>query len=227
VSDIASVPTGAPRRPAVVSAAGYTLLGVAVAAVLLALLPLPSASHVSAVARDAYANVENGDTTATAVSATIYVTVVVYLLAAAGLVVLARFDLRGANGARIATWIVGGVGVLCCGSGILIGRLASGVGTNTSAEMQAANDKVRAAYPSWLFPTQTTVTVLALLGLILVIILLALPASAAYFRPAVAQQPADPGLPPLPYPEIGGEPPAAPPAAPPAPPADPAPSRDQ
>jgi hypothetical protein len=135
---------------------------------------------------------------------------IIYVLAAAGMVVLGLFDLRGNNGARIATWVVGGIGVLCCGSGVLIGRLASGIGQNSNtAEMQAAQKQVQAAYPSWYTGVQTTLTVLALLALIVVIVLLALPAASEYFRRGKVAA-ADPGLPPLPYPQVGGEPPVPP-----------------
>jgi hypothetical protein len=212
VSEIAPVPAPPDRRPSVVSAAGYLLFAVALLALVIAVLPLPYASDVSAAAKRAYAHIENGDAISTAISATIYVTVVVYLIAAAGLFVLGLFNLRGNNGTRIATWVIGGVGVLCCGSGVLIGRLATGIGqSNNTPEMQAAQKEVQAAYPSWYTGVQTTLTILALLALILVIILLALPAANAYFRRGKAQ-PAEPGLPPLPYPEVGGgEPPVPPP----------------
>jgi hypothetical protein len=224
VSEIAPAPPPAQRRPTVVTAAGYLLFGVALLAVLIALIPLPYASDVSAAAKRAYANLPNGDATATAVSATVYVSALIYVLAAAGLVVLGLFDLRGSNGARIATWVVAGIGVLCCGSGVLIGRLASGIGqSSNTAEMQAAQKQVQAAYPSWYTGVQTTLTVLALLALILVIILLALPAASAYFRRGKVQAP-DPGLPPLAYPQVGGEPPVPP--VPPVPPAPPT-QRDQ
>jgi hypothetical protein len=208
----------------VVTAAGYLLFGVALVALVTALIPLPYASDVSNAAKQAYAKLPNGDATATAISATIYVSALIYVVAGAGLVVLGVFDLRGNNPARIVTWVIAGIGVLCCGSGVLIGRLASGIGqSSNTAEMQAAQKQVQAAYPSWYTGVQTTLSVLALLTLIVVIIMLALPAASAYFRRGKALLP-DPGLPPLAYPTIG-EPPQPGSGEPPVPPAPP--QRDQ
>jgi hypothetical protein len=223
VSEIAPQPVPAPRRPAVVTAAGYLMIAVAVLGLVIAVLPLPYAGHVSAVAKQAYAHVNNGAAIASAVSAVTYITLVVYLIAGGALAVLAVFNLRGNNGTRIATWVVGGIGVLCCGSGVLIGRLAT-IGRNTGdPAMQAAQNQVQAAYPSWYAGVSTTLTTLGLLALVAVIVLLALPTSNEYFRRGRAV--AAPGLPPLPYPQVGqplppyppvgGEPPVPPPPGPP------------
>ncbi|HKS98781.1 MAG TPA: hypothetical protein VJT31_04550 [Rugosimonospora sp.] len=203
----------AARRPAAVTAAGFLLFGTAVLAVVIALLPLPYAGAASTAAKSAYAKIENGDGIATAVSATIYVTVLIFILAGITLAIFGVFNLRGSNGVRIATWVVGGVGVLCCGSSVLIGRLASGLGQNANTpDMQAAQKQVQAAYPSWYAGVQAGLTIVALLALIAVIILLALPAANGYFRRPKTGV-AEVGLP-YPY---SGEPPLPP--VPPVPPA--------
>ncbi len=211
----------AQRRPLQVTAAGYLLFAVAVLALVVAVLPLPYASDVSAAAKRAYAGLPNGSTTASIISATTYVTAVIYVLAAAGLVVLGVFDLRGSNGARIATWIVGGLGVLCCGGGVASRGLTANLGQGSNAEqMRAAAKEVQKAYPSWFTGVQTALTILAVLALILVIIFITLPASNAYFRRGKAPL-ADPGLPPLAYPQVPPYPQA--PQAPQTPPAPQAP----
>lgn len=214
------------RRPTSVTTAGYLLFGVAVLVLVTGILPLPYAGKVADTARHAYANIKNGDTIASAVAFSAYGTSIAYIIAGIGLGVLAMFDLRGRNGARITTWVIGGIAVLCCGSGTLLGRVASGVGTNANtgdAATRAAQKQVEAVYPSWYTSVTTALVVLALLALIAALILLALPASHPFFgrggaRPGASGLPGhpsagyrgagEPPLPPLPHP--GGEPPAPP-----------------
>lgn len=217
--EIPSAESPAGRRPATVTAAGYLLLGVAVLVLVTGILPLPYAGQVADTAKRAYANVNNGDAIASAVALSAYGTSIAYIIAGIGLAVLALFDLRGSNGARIATWVIGGIAVVCCGSGTLLGRFASGVNRTTTtgdAATKAAQKQVEAVYPGWYTSVTTALVVVALLALIAALILFALPASHPFFgrgqaRPGGPGYPgtAEPPLPPLP-PHPGGEPQAPP-----------------
>jgi hypothetical protein len=142
------------------------------------------------------------------------VTMVVYLLLAAGFVTLGLLDLRGKNPARIVTWVLAGIGVLCFGCSALgsaSGGL-TGLGTPPNGvDTAEVTKQIQEAIPQWVRPVQTVLVVINLLALIAIIVLLALPASNEYFRPAAAAgyqagYPVDPGYPS--YPSYPGYPPA-------------------
>jgi len=203
---------GPKRRPAVVTAAGYLLFLVAVLLIINALLPLASLNKVVDATREAYANSTNPtpDTVASFTRAGVIVGVVIAILFGVLFFILGSLNLGGKQPARILTWVFGGLSVLCTGCGLgtsgLSGRLTSG--TNASGvDVKAATDHINAARPSWLVPVSTTLSVIALLALIAVIIMLAMPQSNAFFR---KEQPAsfDPAFPNLPYPPApgGGQP---------------------
>jgi hypothetical protein len=225
VSDVQSAPAPSAGRPTVVTPAGYLMIAVGVLGVVLAVLPLPYASDASTAAKHAYANAQNGDQLSSAVTVGIYISLAVDLVGSAGLLLLGFFNLRGSNITRIMTWVLAGLGVLCCGGGTLIGRLAGGMTTaNTNGvDTKQAQKEIAAAYPSWYEGVQITLTVIAVLGLIAVIILLALPSAHPFFRrrQVVLDEPA---LPYPPYPvaatppaEAAAPPTTAPPAAAPEP----------
>jgi hypothetical protein len=166
-----------------------------------------------------YANTPQGSSVATGVRVGLIATAIIYLILAVGIAVLATFNLRGSNVTRIITWVVAGLGVLCYSCG-LVGTGVSGSLTNFSGGSVNGVDtaelarRVKAAQPSWLQPTTIVIDVIGLLAVILVIILLALPSSSAYFRKQPPAQYADPGFPQMPYPSVPGYPqPGQPPAA--------------
>lgn len=193
----------APRaRPGTVTVAMYLLFFLAALQVISGVIALSSLGAVQDATREAYQDFpqlrDSADTIATV---GIVVGVLVALLFAAGFVTLGILDGRGKNAARIVTWVVAGIGVCCFGAGVA-GRAASGAlsgmggGTNgpDPAEVQRIQD---AALPSWYYPASTTVSVLALLSAIAVIILLALPASNEFFRKAPPAYEPPPGYPPV------------------------------
>lgn len=198
---------GPKRRPAVVTAAGYLLFLAAVVLIINALLPLTSLNKVVDATREAYANSTNPtpDTVASFTRAGVIVGVVIAVLFGVLFFVLGSLNLGGKQPARILTWVFGGLSVLCTGCGLgtsgLSSRLTSG--TNSSGvDVKAATDHINAARPSWLLPVSTTLSVIALLALIAVIILLAMPQASAFFR---KEQPAfDPAMQNLPYPPPPG-----------------------
>ena len=204
------------RRPGAVTAAAYLLFLVAVLVVVGGIVGLATLSAIEDATRKAYesAGIPNADQVASIAQIGAIGGAIVNLLLAAGFVVLGVLDLRGKNPARIVTWVLAGLGVLCFGCGVVGGATSgmfSGFTPRTSTGVNPADlaKQIQDAYPSWLVPVQTTLAVVQLLAVILVIILLALPASNAYFRKPAA--PTDPGFPT--YPQYGqppqyGEPPA-------------------
>jgi hypothetical protein len=91
--------------------------------------------------------------------------IVLALITAIAFVTLAILDLRGNNVARIITWVVCGLFICCTGY--------SGISNATNA----------ADLPGWYVGYSVVSVVLSLIIYIGVIVLLALPASNAYFKP--------------------------------------------
>lgn len=136
------------------------------------------------------------------------------IIVAALLTMLAVGNLRGSNGARIATWIVSGLGLLCgcCGLAVVVGQRA--VTLTPSGDAQVTEDLFRAlndAYPTWWVGLSGGLSAAQAVGYLVIALLLATPAANAFFRrPAPAQWPRSAG------PARPGIPPSAPP--PPTPP---------
>ncbi|ROT33744.1 hypothetical protein [Micromonospora sp. HM5-17] len=198
-------------RPAIVTVAGYLLFLAALMFVVQAVAGLATIGAVSDALKDVYAgtDVEGAETVAVAV---LVATAVVYLLIAAGLVVLGLLNNRGNNVSRIITWVVGGLGVCCAGLG-LGGSAFSGMGAGAPSgganipDPQEVQRRVEAAVPSWTEPVNLVSAIVALLALLAVVVLLVLPASNAYFRPRqAAWEPPVPGTPYPGQPYPGGEP---------------------
>jgi hypothetical protein len=231
-----------PPRPATVTVSTYLLWLTAALSLLSGVLTVSLVGKMADVYGDLYEGTAAEGTEGLIVGASVFV-VVLGLLFAAGLAVLGIFNNRGRNGARITTWVLGGISLCCSGFGLAGTALSSSMnfdssttGANTgpsSAEVEAALNR---AMPSWYEPLSTVLTVISLLAILGAVILLALPASNAFFRkPQPAwdpnQQfpyPGQPGYPPVPgqgqpyqpgqqpYPESPSGPPAGPPSAPPA-----------
>jgi hypothetical protein len=113
----------------------------------------------------------------------IVVGIVITVALAAGLAVLGALVAKGRQQARIATWLVAGLLVLCNGcvlvgpaaTGLLAGRLPHGTSTTTTVNTSDP-------YPAWVDVWNTGSGPLETLALILAIILLAVPAANDYFR---------------------------------------------
>jgi hypothetical protein len=213
-------PTYPAQRPATVSASTYLLWGTAAVSLLGAVLSLTTVGKLSDAYADLYRGTVAEGTESLIVGASVF-GVVLQVLFSAGLVILAIYNNRGRNGARITTWVIGGL-MLCCGGFGLAGNALSNqlsglesaggsTGGPSSAEVQAA---LEGALPSWYTPVTTTLSVISFLTILGAVILLALPASNAYFR-----QPPRGFDPSLPYPAYPGGQPPYPPGQPPYPPA--------
>jgi hypothetical protein len=202
-----------------VTVASYLLYVVAGFQVLSALLGFTTIGVTTEVMEDLYANDAVGQSARTVAVVTAVVIGVIQILLAAGLAVLGLLDSRGKNPARIITWVVGGIGLCCTGANLsgnaLAGQMETGGSTAGGPSQADVQNALNDALPSWYSPVNITITVISLIALLSAIILLALPASNAFFRkPATgfdaaapypgqsypAQQPGQPGYPQAPYP---------------------------
>lgn len=191
--------------PTTVRVSTYLLWLVAAVSLITAVITISVVGRMSDAYRDLYAGTAAEGSEAVIVGASV-IGVVISVLFAAGLVVLAIFNNRGRNGARITTWVIGAISLCCNGFGLagtaLTGsmNLDDGSGGPSAAEVERRLSEV---LPSWYDPATITLAVISLLALLGAMILLALPASNAYFRkPAAGAW--DPSLP---YPYPGGQPP--------------------
>ncbi|BCL15007.1 hypothetical protein [Micromonospora sagamiensis] len=186
--------TPARARPGSVTISSYLLILVAVIQVINLVLTLATIGDTRRVLEEAYRDSSVNGMDAVADFATVVAVGagIVTLLLAVGLVVLAVLNNRGKNGARITTWVLGGILLCCSGGGLISGAAGSFSGPvgGSSADMPSQEEiarRLEEALPSWYTPVSTLVNVLAVLALIAALVLLALPASNQFFR---KQQPA-------------------------------------
>jgi len=201
----------------------------AVLCVAIAIVVFATMGPVADAARAAYtAPPPKPDQIAAGVQVFFTIVAVVFLLVAVGEVVLGLLDLRGSNVARIISWVFNGLVVLCfgCFGALSLGRGNPTVTTGTrnpdGVDTATFNKAVEDAFPSWSGPAFGTLIALAVIAALISIILLALPASNAFFRRGRGGP--DTGMTELAYPTVPGYPPVpvAPPPAPATPPAPPA-----
>ncbi|MFF0470208.1 hypothetical protein ACQP08_00710 [Micromonospora zamorensis] len=216
-----SYPESAPaRRPAVVLMAAGVLLVMAVAALAYAVVDLVvlggTVDAFRTAARDTSASPEQIDDVVTLLRASAVLSAVVAALSAPVLAGLALGLLAGRNGARVATWVVSGLGLLagCCSVAVLIGERAAplqlGSGEQAVAELLGL---IGDAYPSWWIPLNAGLSVAQGLGYLVVATLLALPAANAWFGRHRSTAPTVPSAPPA-FPHAPHQPPPAPPYPP-------------
>lgn len=193
-----------PARPATVTASSMLLYLVVAMQLLSAVLVVSMIGTVTEAYQDAMSADDFPGEVGTFISVVLVFTASIYLLIAVGLVVLAIFNNRGKNGARITTWVIAGLG-LCCnalGLGSTVAGTAVG-GTVPSTEQAQVEADVAAAMPGWYDAISLVTSVITVLALLGAIILLALPQSNAFFRrPA----PWNPAMPFGPYPSLPGQP---------------------
>lgn len=203
VPPVSAAPT--PReRPATVTAASYLLYLLAALQVVYGALALATIGPNREAFEEVYAEMPELQAGAGPLAVVTGVgTMIVYLLLAAGFLVLGILDGKGKNPARIVTWVFAGVG-LCCFGVVATGPAANslmsgmsapeGAGTIDPAEIQRI---ITEGLPSWYYPATTTISVLSLVSALVIIILLALRPSNEYFRkPQPAWEPPA-------YPSIG------------------------
>ena len=221
-------------RPAIVSAAAFSLFALAAFEVITVVLALLYAGKIEEGTKKALENTGQGSAgTSPGVAAGSTVAVIFGFIIIVIAVVLGYLVSRGNQVGRVLTWVLGGI-VLCCS--------VVGVGFTLAASTfwQAARDQdptlptwdqyqadVYSAVPSWYQPLTTVLGILGIIAIALPIILLMLPAAHPFFRKQLAEwepptpgypgqsgqpgspgqpgQPGEPGYPPAPGP--GGYPP--------------------
>jgi hypothetical protein len=200
-----TVPSPMPSRPATVTVASILLYVVAGLQVIGAVIALVTLSTLTNAARDAYAGTtlpdgrSLADLAVTGMTFAVIGGAVLQLLLAVGFVVLGRLDSKGKNPARIVTWVVGGLGLCCAGSGLVNAALGgfnvrmSGTST-TGPDPAEVAQKLKDAMPAWDQPVTIAIQLVSVCALIAVIVLLALPAANVFFRKQPPQT-ADPGYP--------------------------------
>ncbi|WBB55898.1 hypothetical protein [Verrucosispora sp. WMMD573] len=211
-----SYPEQAPaRRPATVVLAVSTLAVMALGALVYAVIGLASLSGtVDRFRATADADPGQVDAAVALVRASVAVSAVLSILAGLLLVGLAVGLAARRPAARVATWVVAGLGI-CCGCGGLATLIVQ-----RAVPLDFGDDRATAellaglpdAYPSWWIPLTATLSIAQVLGYLVVAVLLALPAANAWFRRRPApQRPVFPDQPPTPP---FGQAPAAPPYQP-------------
>ena len=85
----------------------------------------------------------------------IILTGVVYVLIAVGFVVLGVLVGKGKQPARVVTWVIAGLGVLCLGCGVVGSAISDSLsGMGGDAESQELIDRITAATPGWVNSSQ-------------------------------------------------------------------------
>ena len=204
-----------PPRPTTVTVSTYLLWLTAAISLLSAALTVSMVGRMADALGDLFEGTAGEGSEGFIVGASVFV-VILSLIFAAGLAILGIFNNRGRNGARITTWVLGGISLCCTGFGLAGTAMSSSMNldsSTTGTDNVPSNSEVQAALngalPSWYEPLSTVLTVVSLLAILGAVILLALPASNAYFRkvqPAwdPSQQfpyPGQPGYPQSGYPQ--------------------------
>jgi len=182
---------GPKPRPAVVTAGSVLIL---VGALALAVLAIVEFSVLNAAGEALNALYTTPDTKGfgTAVALVFFGgAAALDIIFAVTLGILGVFDLRGKRPARIMSWIVGGLALVCCGCGSAV---YSGVGFETLPVTQGSNqasdgptneqiaDALLGALPSWFTGAVLGLVIVMIMTLLIGLILLSLPTSNAYFR---------------------------------------------
>ena len=208
-----SYPEQAPaRRPAVVTLAVAVLAVMALGAFGYAVAGLTAVggtvSRFRAAAAGTSADVSQVDAAVTLLRGWVVLSAVLSVVAGLLLAGLVLGLAGGRPGARVATWVVAGLGLLlgCCGIVALIVQRATPLDFGDDRAAAELVDLVAGAYPSWWIPLTLALSIAQTLGYLVVAVLLAMPPANAWFRRRPASPP--PHQPPAPQPPY---PPPAPP----------------
>jgi hypothetical protein len=178
--------TPAPRsRPRTVTISSYLLYLVAGVELITAIMGLSVIGRMSRIVDDAYSGTVGSAGQTLIVGGAVF-GAVIDILFGAGLTILAIFNNRGKQGSRITTWVIGGLALCCNGFGVLgSGANFSGrfdPGTTGGPSSTDVERQINDALPSWYSGTAILLASISVLALLAVIVLLAMPASNAFFR---------------------------------------------
>jgi hypothetical protein len=182
------------QRPSVVTTAAYLLYLVAgLLAVNVIIAVATFSKSVDAIDALYVGNLQH-DNVVTAAKIAIGVSIGIEVVLVALMILLAAFNLRGSNGMRITTWVIGGLDALCLGCG-LFGNLSVSTFSENSVGTGQNRVNLRDVLPTWAKDLSLTVQVISILALIVVIILLATTPANAFFRktPPMVMYPGYPG----------------------------------
>jgi hypothetical protein len=189
------------RRPAAVTTAALALIVMATVGLADAVCGLVTLAGTVDRYRSAQTVADRADVDATVavVRGLAVVALVLAVLAAALLVGLAVGLLRGSGGARVATWVVCGLGLLLGCGGLVAVVAQRAVPLRLGADGQSRAQTVGAvtdAYPHWWVGLGAALSAAQMLSYLVVAGLLALPAANAYLRRRTpVPQPATPPAP--------------------------------
>ncbi|MFC4335954.1 hypothetical protein [Salininema proteolyticum] len=123
----------------------------------------------------------------------VFATIAFIILAvfAAVHVILAIFNSKGKNPARILSWITSAIMLACCGLGSLSEVLGGDTPPTDAAavQQQAAAEKIDELIPAWVNGVWWLALIMSTLGALLIIIFLALPKANEFFRKEQPQHP--------------------------------------
>jgi hypothetical protein len=195
---------GGTSRPATVTAASGLLYFAAAIQLITIVLSFFAFGPIQEVINEQFADTPEAGAVATGMRVGIIFGIAINALFAAGTIVCAVLDGRGKNPARIVTWVLGGIAVLCYACN-LVGTALSSSLTNmggTSPEQTEIQRRIEDALPAWQSSVDLVTSILLILAFGGAMILLALPQSNAFFR-----KEQEVWVPPT-YPGGGGYPPA-------------------
>ncbi|WP_112133217.1 hypothetical protein [Glycomyces dulcitolivorans] len=183
-------PSGPKIRPTSVNVAVWTQFLTALLLVVTGIAMFAVQSAVGEVVEDELLNdpsLEGSGITADQISSLMTIifaaTAGVYLLFAVFYVILGILNNKGNRPGRILSWVLSGIALLCCGLFGLIGQIGS---TTYSMNDTEYNDQmtqaVEDATPSWVNALDWVTLILFIVGSLVIIILLAVPASNEFFR---------------------------------------------
>ena len=175
------------QRPAVVTAACALMFTVAALGVVSAVLEVVMAQTIrdrfqqSAV--DAYLGASKIDVVTMIMDYTAIPGAVAGGLIAIGYGALGFLNLRGINGARIATWVFSGLFLLCGTCNVGWGVLGFFSRSDGWSDMARLNQALREAIPTWYSTVSLVLDTASVLCYVAVILLLRAPAASEFFRP--------------------------------------------
>ncbi|WP_326999855.1 hypothetical protein OHA72_32560 [Dactylosporangium sp. NBC_01737] len=173
-------------RPAPVTAARWLLLVVAALPMVSALLGVVLIDDLRRAYIAAYGGVRGGDEATGAVIAGVIAAGLILVVCGIPALLLGR----PRNWVRIVVWVLCTIGVCCLSPGILGGTsVTSPRVTSTGTSSSEITARIADTMPGWYVPLTVVLAAASVLGVLLVAVLLALPASNAYFRRQPPPQP--------------------------------------
>jgi hypothetical protein len=201
---VAPITPPTPPRPRSVTIAGTLMLIGAVVGIIGGTLTIIAGNSIGSnfIARAIAggATAQEADRFADSVRASFTTVGAAAVLLGVLMAVLMFLVLRGSNAARISTWVLLAVSLCCgCGNGLIASAVSNLKDANLEgtdrATAQALGQALQDSLPSWFAVGGAGAACVQVLGYIAVAVLLALPASNAYFRktpPPTVQEPMPP-----------------------------------